>query len=153
MKKIFLIAFCIIIILVAAWTIFEGPTKKQEVAAEKKLIGMPNPASVACGKKGGVLKMEEAPKGTMGVCYFEDNKQCEEWALFRNECPQGGIKVTGYLTKAARYCAIIGGKYKIKSGWIAKTKSDVANEPGTCTLPSKKICDVWKLWNGSCPKY
>ena len=47
--------------------------------------------------------------GQIGVCYFEDNRQCEEWALMRGECPVGGVKVTGYVTPAGRYCAITGG--------------------------------------------
>ena len=149
MKKILLIN---LISLIVICIIFIIPNKKQTFAEKKKLIGMPNPASVECVKKGGILKMEETPKGIVGVCYFEDNRQCEEWALFRNECQQGGIKVTGYSTKAARYCAIIGGKYQINSGWVAKTKSDIENEPGTCTLPNGKICDVWELWNGKCTK-
>jgi hypothetical protein len=28
-------------------------------------------------------------------------------------CPVGGIKVTGYVTPAAQYCAITGGEYTI----------------------------------------
>jgi predicted metal-dependent phosphoesterase TrpH len=33
--------------------------------------------------------------GEYGICVFEDNRQCEEWALFRGECPAGGRKATG----------------------------------------------------------
>jgi hypothetical protein len=32
------------------------------------------------------------------VCVFGDNRQCEEWALMRGQCPAGGIRVTGYVT-------------------------------------------------------
>ena len=39
--------------------------------------------------------------GQIGVCYFADNKQCEEWALEKGYCPVGGVKVTGYNTPAA----------------------------------------------------
>ena len=56
-----------------------------------------NPASQNCVAKGGKLQIEErGDGGQIGVCYFEDNLQCEEWALMRGECPVGGVKVTGY---------------------------------------------------------
>ena len=51
-----------------------------------------NPASVNCTKSGGHLAIEKrGDGGEYGVCYFDDNKACEEWALFRGECPQGGV--------------------------------------------------------------
>ena len=50
--------------------------------------------------------MEKAEGGgTYGVCVFKDNKQCEEWALFREECPLGGVEVGG-LPKKVRHCVI-----------------------------------------------
>ena len=61
------------------------------------------------------------------MCYFEDNRQCEEWALLRGDCPVGGVKVTGYATPAARYCAITGGTYTVTG------KSGAVDEQGTCT--------------------
>ncbi len=68
-----------------------------------------NPASVNCIDKGGTLSIQKrGDGGEYGICIFEDNRQCEEWALFRGECPAGGIKITGYVTPAARYCAIPG---------------------------------------------
>ncbi len=48
----------------------------------------------------------------------------------RGECPVGGIKVTGYVTQAARFCAITGGEYTVTD------KSGSDQEEGTCTLPS-----------------
>lgn len=113
---------------------------------EEKAIGMPNPASVNCTEKGGTLSTEKrGDGGEYGVCTFEDNMQCEEWALMRDECPVGGVKVTGYVTQAARFCAITGGEYKVTG------KSGADDEEGTCTLPDGKECDVWELYNGKCP--
>jgi putative hemolysin len=89
-----------------------------------------NPASENCVAHGGRLVIETAPAGQYGVCLFEDNRQCEEWALLRGACPSGGIKVTGYATPQARYCAIRGGDYAITSQQTAS-----APETGTCTLP------------------
>ena len=50
-----------------------------------------NPASQRCIQEGGMLQIEQRPDGgQFGVCVFTDNRQCEEWALFRVECPVAG---------------------------------------------------------------
>lgn len=98
-----------------------------------------NPASQRCVDEGGTLQIEQRPDGgQFGVCVFTDNRQCEEWALFRVECPVGGLRVTGYLTPASRFCAITGGKY-----------DDAAT---SCTLPDGKVCNVEDYWTGSCKR-
>ncbi len=106
---------------------------------------IPNPASQNCIDKGGRLEIEtRGDGGQFGVCYFEDNRQCEEWALMRRECPVGGVKVTGYVTEAARFCAITGGEYAITG------PSGAADEQGTCKLPGGAACDAWDYYNGKC---
>ena len=73
-----------------------------------------NPASQNCLEQGGTLSFEErGDGGQFGICYFEDNRQCEEWALMRGDCPVVGLKVTGFITSAARYCAITGRTYAV----------------------------------------
>lgn len=107
--------------------------------------GIANPASQNCVAQGGRLEIEARPDGgQFGVCYFEDNRQCEEWALMRGECPAGGVKVTGYATAAARYCAITGGEYAITG------KSSQEDEQGVCTLKGGAQCDAWAYYNGTC---
>jgi len=104
-----------------------------------------NPASVNCADKGGKLTIERRPDGGQyGVCVFTDNYQCEEWAMFRGECPVGGLRVTGYITPAARYCAIAGGRYAVVAN------SGAADEQGTCTLPGGKSCDALGYFEGKC---
>ncbi|WP_277184695.1 DUF333 domain-containing protein [Caballeronia sp. BR00000012568055] len=49
-------------------------------------IGLANPASVNCVKQGGQLQIVDTAAGQVGVCHFENGKQCEEWALLRGEC-------------------------------------------------------------------
>jgi putative hemolysin len=108
-------------------------------------IGKPNPASQYCASVGGTLKIEQRGDGAQyGVCYFADNKQCEEWALERGDCPVGGVKVTGYNTPAARYCAITGGTY------TATGTTPDGQEAGTCVLPTGEVCDAWPYYNGYC---
>jgi putative hemolysin len=70
-----------------------------------------NPASVNCTKSGGNLVIKKrSDGGEYGVCFFEDNRQCEEWALLRNDCPVGGLKITGYENEAEIFCVITGGQ-------------------------------------------
>jgi putative hemolysin len=43
-----------------------------------------NPASVACAKDGGTIKMVPDVAGNItGICHRKDGSACEEWALFR----------------------------------------------------------------------
>jgi hypothetical protein len=104
-----------------------------------------NPASRNCVAKSGSVAIERNPKGAeYGVCIFPDNRQCEEWALLRGECPAGGIRVTGYATAAARYCAITGGTYRVTSA------SNTRGEQGSCTFPNGRRCDASAYFEGSC---
>jgi putative hemolysin len=104
-----------------------------------------NPASVNCEKQGGKVSIQtRGDGGQFGVCVFEDNKQCEEWALFRGECPVGGLKITGYVTPAAQYCVITGGQYTITA------KSNQANEQGKCAFKNGKTCEAADYYNGKC---
>lgn len=106
-----------------------------------------NPASARCVEQGGTLKIEARPDGGQyGVCIFVDNYQCEEWALFRGECPKGGLRVTGYVTPAGRFCAITGGRYAVSSPPTA------AVEKGVCSLPGGKTCDADAYYAGTCAR-
>ncbi|MFA4943041.1 MAG: DUF333 domain-containing protein [Patescibacteria group bacterium] len=112
------------------------------------VVSLANPASTNCVTQGGTSKIETKADGSQfGICYFEDNRQCEEWALFRGNCPIGGLKVTGYITPAAVFCAISGGKYQVTNQNAVSER-----EEGVCTLPGGEKCDVWKFYDGSCPQ-
>jgi putative hemolysin len=105
-----------------------------------------NPASQNCVKQGGALKIERRPDGGQyGVCVFTDNYQCEEWALLRGECPKNGLRVTGYVTPAGRYCAITGGRYTVVT-------ESAAGETGVCSLPGGKACDAAAYYAGTCSR-
>jgi putative hemolysin len=111
-------------------------------------VGLANPASVNCVDNSGTLKIETLPNGGQyGVCYFEENHQCEEWSLMRGDCPVGGRKVTGYITEAGRYCAITGGEYMVT------VAGDQETEKGNCQLPSGEICEAEEYYLGACPFY
>lgn len=99
--------------------------------------GLANPASVNCTKVGGTNMNMNGPNGQYGLCDFGDNMQCEEWALYRGDCPVGGVKTTGYDTVEQKYCAWVGGQ-------------TFAVPNATCTFPNGKVCDDVALYNGTC---
>jgi putative hemolysin len=67
-----------------------------------------NQASRECSDRGGQQRMEPGPFGEIGVCAFGE-KQCEQWAMLRGDCPRGGIPVANFATTLQRHCAIRGG--------------------------------------------
>lgn len=141
-RLLLLAAFAIIAIALAGCAPLVAPTPEAAQPADTQLA---NPASENCIAQGGTLSIEtRGDGGQYGVCIFEDNRQCEEWALMRGECPVGGVKVTGYVTPAARFCAITGGEYAVTGD------SGGENEQGTCTLADGKTCDAWAYYNGTC---
>jgi putative hemolysin len=51
--------------------------------------GIANPASVNCENLGGTLEIVTDADGSQtGMCTLPSGAECEEWALFRGECPK-----------------------------------------------------------------
>lgn len=145
MKKTFFIFAAGLIFILAAGcqntsTNTAPENKTKSTTQTGQTTGIANPASENCIQKGGTLEMKTNKKGEYGVCYFEDNRQCEEWALFRGECPVGGLKITGYENDAEIYCAITGG---------------AVEGVGTATPMCKRIdgtyCNAQANLDGDCP--
>lgn len=84
--------------------------------------------------------MRDNKNGQYGVCMFEDNRQCEEWSFFRGECPEGGMKVTGYETDAEVYCAITGGEVE-----------GLGTETPMCKRIDGTTCTAQANLDGECP--
>ncbi len=141
------IANCLALIFCIAAICGCAVTSDKVINKQDSKVGIANPASTNCINKGGTLKIQKGGGGgEYGICIFEDNRQCEEWALFRGECPIGGKKITGYVTPAAQFCAITGGSYNITD------QTNTEKEQGTCTFNNGKSCDVWDYYNGKCSK-
>ncbi|MFA5870892.1 MAG: DUF333 domain-containing protein [Candidatus Paceibacterota bacterium] len=105
---------------------------------EETTTTIANPASVNCTKLGGNLKIEKrGDGGEYGLCYFEDNRACEEWALLRGDCPYGGRKTTGFDTIDQKYCAWLGG-------------DTFAVENSVCIFKNGSTCPTIDLYNGTC---
>ena len=140
----FIFTLCLAVLLLAACAA-PAAAPAPTVAPTQPAPNLANPASVNCDKQGGQLSIQKRPDGgEYGVCLFEDNRQCEEWALMRGDCPVGGVKITGYVTQAAVFCAITGGEYKITAN------SNTDQEQGTCTFKSGKTCDAAAYFAGTC---
>ena len=136
------IIFILLSLLLAGCT---APPVSTQPATQAPDQSGANPASENCIAQGGTLSIvERGDDSQYGICYFEDNQQCEEWALMRGDCPVGGVKVTGYVTPAAQYCAITGGTYAVTG------ESNTDNEQGTCTFKDGSQCDAWAYYNGEC---
>lgn len=102
--------------------------------------GMANPASTNCVEKGGKVVIQKRPDGgEYGLCYFDDNRACEEWAMMRGDCAVGGVKTTGYDTDAQKFCAWSGG-------------STLAVADAVCTFKDGSKCSAEAFYNGTCQK-
>ncbi len=52
-----------------------------------KPVGLPNPATVACIRAGGIASTERgADGGERGLCRLPTGQVCDQWAFFRGEC-------------------------------------------------------------------
>lgn len=131
-----LFGIIILALLIGLLNVLVSHTQENKNRVEKQTLA--NPASVHCDEVGGTLHIQtRGDGGEYGVCMFEDNRQCEEWALYRSECPVGGINVTGYDTKEQVYCAITGGV-------------TLAIKNATCKLPNGAECSNESYYNGLC---
>jgi len=141
-KKLLIILVLIILAFIALYFFDEGKFKASNIPG----LNILDSASSNCVEKGGTIQKKQRGDGKeYNVCLFEDNRQCEAESLLKGDCPVGGLKITGYITDAAVYCAILGGKYSI-------TGMNNDNENGNCTFFSGNVCNVWDLYNGKCEK-
>lgn len=101
---------------------------------------MANPASIYCLDNGGSLETRENKNGQYGVCLFEDNRQCEERAFYRGDCPKGWMKITGYETDAEVYCAISWGEL-----------TGVGTPTPMCKRVDGTRCNAQANLDGDCP--
>ena len=137
-KKIIIAVVAVLVALDAVIIILYAQFR--EKSDKNNNAGLANPASANCLAKNGILEIRKNKDGEYGVCLFEDNRQCEEWALYRGDCPAGGLKITGYENEAQVYCAITGG---------------IVEGVGTATPMCKRIdgtyCNAEANFNGDCP--
>lgn len=67
-----------------------SPRQSAQGQAAPQRVGMANPASEHCVKKGGKLEIRKNAEGAeYGVCHLPDGSQVDEWELFRRDGPAG----------------------------------------------------------------
>ncbi|MEZ7821184.1 MAG: DUF333 domain-containing protein [Patescibacteria group bacterium] len=146
-KNILIIVLIVILLSSLSINVFQYTRDRNiNTVSDSNMLGknkntqIANPASTNCKDVGGVLEIRKNKAGAeYGLCMFEENRACEEWALFRGDCPVGGRKITGFDTDAQKYCAYLGG-------------DTLAEENAKCTFKDGSICDDEKLFNGECSK-
>lgn len=143
-KNILIVGGIIIIIGVLAGVVMLGkkmtPSENSantEVTPTVTQTTLANPASVNCKKVGGTTQIMDGPNGQYGLCNFDDAYACEEWALFRGECPVGGVRTTGFDTIEQKYCAWSGGQ-------------TLAVPNAQCTFKNGKVCLDTEFYEGTC---
>jgi putative hemolysin len=135
------------------WSYFRGECKPGQATAIPPMTpeaNMPNPASAYCEQVGGELKIEKTDAGEIGICVFSDGSQCEEWALFNNECQPGLATAVPSVTPriampdpSAAFCVKHGGKVKIM------TRRD-GGQYALCIFKNGSRCDTWAFYRGKC---
>jgi|SRR3989339_2230259 len=142
MKKVFLIvcASFVLVITLAGCANFSALQTTKNNTNNNQTANMANPASKNCVQNGGKLEIRKNKNGEYGVCLFEDNRQCEEWALLRGECPVGGMKITGYENEAEVYCAITGGQVE-----------GLGTDTPMCKRIDGTYCNAQSNLDGDCP--
>ncbi|MBP6855958.1 MAG: DUF333 domain-containing protein [Candidatus Pacebacteria bacterium] len=139
MKKIYYILSIVGVIIVLLALAFLGYRYfyHSKIGGDSSM-GMANPASTNCEKVGGRLEIQTREDGGQyGLCFFDDNRACEEWALMRGECPVGGVKTTGFDTITQKFCAWSGG-------------STTAQENAQCAFKNGVVCSVKDFYIGQC---
>ena len=115
-------------------------------------IDIANPASAYCEEQGFKLEIRAAQDGSQyGVCVFEDDSECEEWAYYRDECKPGDMDVApapvatsaGIANPASNYCTEKGGTSEIR------TAQD-GTQYGVCRFSNGSECDEWAFFRGEC---
>jgi hypothetical protein len=46
-----------------------------------------SPASLNCIQNNGTLEIVQTPEGEKGYCLLPGSKRCDEWEMFRGNCP------------------------------------------------------------------
>lgn len=152
------------------WAFFRNECQpKTPVASSTTVPNLPNPASANCIKRGGELIIRTDAKGEAGYCQFPDGSECEEWALFRNECAPGAAPAAtpvvsntvlapivsnatsatpepvapGLANPASTNCLAMGGTLEIR-------KNELGGEVGYCKFADGSECEEWALLRGEC---
>ena len=82
-----MIAFSILILACAPPNLDITPTPNLDIPPTEEVADMVNPAAKYCIDQGYRYEIRHDEAGNeMGVCIFDDGRECDAWAYFRGEC-------------------------------------------------------------------
>jgi len=94
-KYLFIAGSLLILAAILATGCMSTPAGTPTPTATQTSVGMPNPASVACGQAGGTVEIKNDVTGNQfGMCTFKNGTSCEEWGLYRGEGCKPGVTAT-----------------------------------------------------------
>lgn len=77
------------------------------LSSDKGVAALPNPASQNCIAQGGQLALYVDRVGNeYGVCWYNQERCCEEWEMFRrhdHQCPSKGLPLPKGISPSPRY--------------------------------------------------
>ena len=80
------IVLCTLALLMSAAVAGCAPKNDAKTDTATPRVGMANPASEYCVKKGGKVEIKKNSEGAeYGICHLTDGTQIEEWELFRRD--------------------------------------------------------------------
>jgi len=115
-------------------------------------ITIANPASAYCEEQGFELEIRTAQDGSQyGVCMFEDESECEEWAYYRSECKPGDMDIAPPPTATPAGIANPASNYCVEQGGASETRTaEDGSQYGVCKFPDGSECDEWAFFRGKC---
>jgi len=82
MRKIIILSLFVLIV-------FLSGCQQAQLPQEQEKTQLANPASVNCIEKGGKIEIQTSADGSQqGICTLSDGTKCDEWAYYREECPE-----------------------------------------------------------------
>lgn len=106
--------------------------------ATTKAGSLATAAYTKCVQNDGFVTTDRRGKsGFYNVCNFDDDMNCELYALYNGQCPIGGVHTVGYTTRPQVFCALRGGQPTGKNN-------------GQCKMPDGKICSTAAVYSDTC---
>jgi putative hemolysin len=154
-KILFTVVFVLMLVLTSCSTKMES--KPIDDINEDDVTQIANPASKYCAENDGTLSIIETLDGQIGICEFENEYKCEEWAYFRGECsPDMHSKEKIYCTPESKQAQMCTMEYMPVCGYFYNTIQCIK---APCAITASNKCmacaneNVEFYVEGECPIY
>ncbi len=86
MKQYLALSIAYLTLLLGGCT-YIAPAKPESTHFGPRAERAASPASLNCIQNNGKLEIIQTPSGEKGYCLLPDGKRCDEWEMFRGNCP------------------------------------------------------------------